>query len=206
MDAKRLVPVLHLHAGRVVDPVTGADLGPPSPWARRLEMEGADELLFVARDLELDWVQEVAGVLFIPFALEAPFKDALEAAAALAAGADKVVVGSLTFDAHSLGRGRVAASLEADGSGGWSRSLTHMAELGQAGAGEILLTATGGNLAELCCALAKLPTTVILRCPEPADAVLALAHGADGIAFPAGLRRTSDYKDLLGAAGVALRR
>jgi imidazole glycerol phosphate synthase subunit HisF len=206
MDAKRLVPVLHLNAGRIVDPVTGVDLGPPSQWARRLEMEGADELLFVAPCLELDWVQEVAGVLFIPFALEAPFKDAAEAAAALAAGADKVVVGSLSFDAHHLGRARVAASLEVDGSDGWSRSLAHLEELGEAGAGEILLTATAGNLAELCCALAQLPTTVILRCSDPADAVVALAHGADGLAFPAGLRRTSEYKDLLGAAGVALRR
>ena len=50
MDAKRLVPVLHVQAGRIVDPGDGGDLGPPATWARRLEMEGADELLLVELD------------------------------------------------------------------------------------------------------------------------------------------------------------
>jgi len=39
--------------------------------------------------------------------------------------------------------------------------------------------------------------------PIPAEA---LAHGADGLAFPAGLRTAAEYKALLLPAGVPLRR
>ena len=64
MDAKRLVPVVHVLEGRVVDPADAADLGAPAEWARRLELEGADGLLFVERGrrrrLRQAWMVDVA--------------------------------------------------------------------------------------------------------------------------------------------------
>ena len=213
MAAKRLVPVLHILEGRVVDPGDGSVLGLPSQWARRLEMEGADEVLFVERGRgrrhRQAWLNAVAGALFIPFALEAPFADATEVAEALEDGADKVVVAEpQAVEAHALGRTRITASLEAVWSetDGWSKALAALDALAQAGAGEILLSAGSQNLPELCRELAHLSTPVLLRCQDPGDAVVALAHGADGIAFPAGLRTASEFKDLLGAAEVTLRR
>ena len=214
MDAKRIVPVLHILEGRVVDPEGRAERGLPAQWARRLEMEGADELLLV--DLSRDrrgrqgWLEEVAGCLFLPFALEAPFADGSEVAEALASGADKAVVPAADlkrFQVETLGRSRVVAALEAAWSeeDGWDRALMAMMNLGQAGAGEILLAAGTLNLAELCYATARLATPVVLRCVDPALAVEALAHGADGIAFPAGSRTAGEFKDLLGDAQVPLR-
>jgi len=200
MDAKRLVPVLHILEGRIVDPETGSDLGQASTWARRLEMEGADEILFTERGkgrrLRQGWMAEVARALFIPFALEAPFADEAEVAEALADGADKVVVPTLALARACVGRfGRTRVSVALEG----------MADLDRAEAGEILLNAGGEDLAELCARAAHLPLPVILRCADPAQAVEALAHGADGIAFPAALRTASDFKALLGPAGVPLR-
>jgi hypothetical protein len=213
MDAKRIVPVLHILEGRVVDPDSRVEEGLPAQRAKRLELEGADEVLLV--DLGRDrrarqaWVTEVAKGLFIPFALEAPFEDGAEVAEALEAGADKAVVPAADlqrFQVEALGRSRIVAALTVLGSQeDCSGALEAMVNLGQTGAGEILLTAGPAGLAELCYATAGLATPVLLRIADPGLAVEALAHGADGIVFPAGQRTAAAFKDLLGAAQVPLR-
>jgi thiazole synthase ThiGH ThiG subunit len=213
MDAKRIVPLLHVLEGRVVAPDTGADLGLPSKWARRLELQGADEVLFLeqgrGRHLRQGWLTAVARSLFIPFALEAPFGDADEVAEALQDGADRVVVPAAvlaSLDPDRFGRSRFAAALEVSKAEDWAPALARMAELGQAGAGELLLEAGTEALAELCTQLARLPMPVLLRCADPDQAVVALAHGADGVVFPAALRTAHEFKELLVPAGVPLRR
>ena len=73
MDAKRIIPVLQVRDGQVASaegPV------PASTWARRLELEGADGILFrVGAGSGAQWIREVAGTLSIPFTLEAPLRD-----------------------------------------------------------------------------------------------------------------------------------
>ena len=215
MDAKRMVAVLQVQEGRIVAPEDGSDQGSPSLWARRLEMEGADELLFVERGAggaaKRDWLTAVARCLFIPFALEAPYRDGAEAAAALEAGADRVVLAArafTTFQPEAFGRSRTAASLEVSWSQelGWRTALSALEALREAGAGSIYLRAGTHALGDLFRQAARLPLPIILRCADPDLGVEALAHGADGLAFPAGLRTAAEYKALLLPAGVPLRR
>ena len=126
MDAKRLVPVLRILGHQVVaagGPAGNRGLGLPADWARRLELEGADGILF--QDLDrpdpaggqgrAGWLREVASALFIPFALEAGFGGWEDLAAALAAGVDRVFlpVGSdalLAAAASRFGRTRVGVA------------------------------------------------------------------------------------------------
>ncbi len=211
MDAKRLIPVLHVLEGRVVDPAGAADLGDPVERACRLELEGADGVLFVelgrGRRLRRAWMPGVARSLFLPFALEAPFQDADEIREALEAGADRVVLPARdldALDAARFGRARITASLEAAWSGGWDAALEDLRNLG--GAGEILLKAGGRHLAELCAQAARLPTPILLDCSDPALAAEALAYGADAIAYPAALMTAGAFKDALEPTGIALRR
>ncbi|BDU71736.1 HisA/HisF-related TIM barrel protein [Mesoterricola silvestris] len=203
MDARRVVPTLLVQEGRVVDPADAADLGAPADWARRLELEGADGILFVERGRRLrrGWMLDVARTLFIPFALEASFADAGEIREALEDGADRVVLGDLeALEAARFGRARVTALLKAGG----STTLEDLRTLD--GAGEILLDGEGPGMAGLCAGAAHLPTPILLRCADPARAAEALASGADGIAYPAGLMPPGAFKDLLGTAGIPLRR
>lgn len=211
MDSKRLVPVLHVLEGRVVDPADGADRGSPAVQARLLELEGADEILFVERGRRLrqGWVVEAARTLFIPFALEATFRDAADLAGALDEGAGRVVVPArdlAALEAFRVGRAKISAALEVAGSPahGWDEALERMRALD--GAGELLLTAAGGDLAGLCARAAHLATPIILRCSDPAQAMEALVHGADGIAYPAALLTPASFKDLLEPAGIPVRR
>lgn len=211
MAAKRVVAMLCVQDGRIVAPEGGPDLGAPAPWARRLEMEGADEVLFVERGAprpRRPWLAAVAAGLFIPFALEADFRNAEDLAGAFEDGADRVVVAARDFlnvQAEAFGRPRVAAALDVLPGENWREALAALDDLRQAGAGELFLRAGTERLAELCVQLAHLPMPVLLHCPDPALAVEALAHGADGIVYPAGLRTAAAFKTLLLPAGVPLR-
>jgi hypothetical protein len=211
MAAKRLIPMLHVLEGRVVDPVSGMDLGSPDTWAQRLEMEGADEVLF--RELgqgapwRKGWLPETARCLFLPLLLEASMRDGAEAAAALREGVDLILVPATEinrFQEAEPGRSHLAAVQEAtwSPSDGWTPPLEPLA---QGGAGELVLEPGPGPLADLCAQAAHLPAPVLIRCSDPARAAEALIHGADGIVFPAALRTSSAFKALLAAAGVALR-
>jgi hypothetical protein len=198
MDAKRLVPILSVREGRVVDPATGAALGTPSLWARRLEWEGADELLFLASEGKQDWITAVARNVAIPFTVEAP----LEPAALLALGADRVMLpaeGLGSLGGPVLGRNRVLAAADA------SLPLEVLEEAVRNGAGEFLLRASGQTPAWIGDRCARLPLSCLLRSTDPLSDADALAHGLDGIAYPAALGAPSLLKKGLGASGVPLR-
>lgn len=198
MDAKRIVPILVVREGRVVDPATGAALGTPSLWARRLEWQGADELLFLASEGRLDWITSVARNVAIPFTVEAPAGPA----ALLALGADRVLLPTADLGrlrATELGRSRVLASADA------SLSREALEEAARDGAGELLLQAPGQTPAWIGEHCARLAISALLRSSDPLGDGEALAHGLEGIAYPAALGAPTSFKKALGALGVPLR-
>lgn len=100
--AKRIIPCLDIHAGRVVKGVRFIDLrdaGDSVAHARFYEEEGADELVFLditasyeGRAILLDVVRRVAEVLSIPFTVGGGIRDVEDFRALLRAGADKVSI------------------------------------------------------------------------------------------------------------------
>ena len=231
MDAKRIIPVLQIRAGQVVEwpGSTPSGAGGPAGWACRLEREGADGILF--QELpggggRAAWIREVAGALSIPFALEAPFRDLADLAEAMEAGLDKAVLAApaaaedplLAAAVRTFGRPRLSVAVDAvleAGSwrvalaGGEGRdALAWMAELEQRGAGEILLRATpeAEAAAELVQPGARLAVPVVFRSAgDRALAAEALLHGAEGVAFPAGADTSDSWKAALGVHGLAVR-
>lgn len=208
MDAKRLVIELRVREGRVVDPGTGADLGSPSTWARRVEMEGADDVIFAVEDEAFAWVEGVARALLLPFAVRGAFGPA-QAQPILDAGADRVLVPAARFPelaAAGLPRACAGAVLAAGWSvkDGWRGTLEGLERLRDAG--EVLLEAEQGPWSDLFTHTARLPFTILLDCKDPAAAAEALAWGADGAVFQAGSPTASAIKELLAPSGVLLRR
>jgi cyclase len=227
MDAKRIVPVLQVSGGQVWGPEGPV---PPSTWASRLELEGADGILFREADGEpagrrSEWIREVAGSLSIPFALEAPLRNWAELEEILEAGADKVVMAAaleaedplLVAAAGRFGRTHVAVAvnavltgsrwqLEGDGPEG-PDALARMADLERWGAGEILLrTAPQASCAALCQDAAGLALSVLWLCRGgEAEAADALLHGADGLAFPDLTRSSRQWKQILALHGLPFR-
>ena len=222
MDAKRIIPMLQVRAGRVTEPVDG----PPVDWARRLELAGADEILFLDDAApERTWIQDAAAALFIPFAVTCPWGAPLEAV--LAAGADQglLEVGPADLDllaraSQVLGRGRLRVAVELGWTleRGWrarmplgaedADALAWLAELGQMGAGELLLSiqdASGADLGALFQDAARLPMPVIFIADGREQAREALLNGADGIAYPISQGSPADYKAFLADLGLALR-
>jgi imidazole glycerol phosphate synthase subunit hisF (EC 4.1.3.-) len=100
--ARRIIPCLDIHAGRVVKGVRFVDLrdaGDPVAHARFYEEEGADELVFLDitasvedRGILLEVVRRVAEVLSIPFTVGGGVRDVEDFRALLRAGADKVSI------------------------------------------------------------------------------------------------------------------
>lgn len=98
MAAKRIIPILHVRGGRtVIADRFGAsrDAGHPAELACRLELEGADGILFRALDRDShpggdSWITEVAHALSIPFLLGGAIRTLEEAEAWLTAGADAI--------------------------------------------------------------------------------------------------------------------
>ena len=221
MDAKRIIPVVRVQAGRVAG---GGFEGRPADWACRLELEGADGLLFQADTAtDLGWISEAAGALSVPLALEAPFNRWAELEAALEAGADRVILAApaamLTAAAQTFGRCHVAVAVEAVlTESGWRvwlpieaegrDALDWMRELEQRGAGEILLRTSpeGEAGAALFQQTAGMALAVLcLTSGDETQAAEALLHGADGVAFPAGTWTPRQWKTALGAQGLAVR-
>jgi cyclase len=172
MPAKRIIPCLDVKEGRVVKGVNFErlrDIGDPVALARRYDLEGADELVFLdisatseARRTRLDWVREAAHRLGIPFTVGGGVRDIEDIRALLRAGADKVAINSAAVAnpdfvaeaAEIFGRQCIVVAVDVarDPELGW-RVFTHAAkmrtELGgpawmrrmaELGAGEILLT------------------------------------------------------------------
>jgi len=102
--ARRIVPCLDVHAGRVVKGVNFVNLrdaGDPVEAARAYDAAGADELVFLditatfeARSILLEIVKKVAESVFIPFTVGGGVRSLEDARALLLAGADKVSVNS----------------------------------------------------------------------------------------------------------------
>ena len=104
MLAKRIIPCLDVHAGRVVKGVNFVNLidaGDPVEHARVYDGEGADELIFLdisatheGRDTLLNVVRRVADAIFIPFGVGGGLRTVEDIRDALRAGADKTSINS----------------------------------------------------------------------------------------------------------------
>jgi len=102
MLAKRIIPCLDVEGGRVVKGtrfVSLHDAGDPVELATRYDREGADELVFLditasaeRRRTVIELAKRVAERLTVPFCVGGGIDSALDAAAILRAGADKVSV------------------------------------------------------------------------------------------------------------------
>jgi cyclase len=104
MLAKRIIPCLDVHAGRVVKGVNFLNLrdaGDPVEVARRYEDEGADELVFLditasheERDIILDVVRRTSEVIFMPLTVGGGIRTLEDIRQLLSAGCDKVSINS----------------------------------------------------------------------------------------------------------------
>src|SRR3990170_7285315 len=102
MLAKRIIPCLDVHAGRVVKGVNFVNLqdaGDPVAIARRYEQQGADELVFLditasheQRDIILDVVARTAEQVFMPLTVGGGIRTLEDIRKLLKAGADKVSI------------------------------------------------------------------------------------------------------------------
>lgn len=104
MLAKRIIPCLDVHEGRVVKGIEFlnlVDAGDPVEQAIVYDREGADELVFLditatheRRDIVAHMVRQVADSVFIPFTVGGGIRTLEDMRAILLAGADKVSVNS----------------------------------------------------------------------------------------------------------------
>ncbi len=112
MLAKRIIPCLDVHAGRVVKGINFINLrdaGDPVELAAYYDREGADELVFLditasseARKTMLEVVRNTAREVFIPFAVGGGLRSIDDIRDTLNAGADKVSLNSAAIKEPSL--------------------------------------------------------------------------------------------------------
>lgn len=112
MLAKRIIPCLDVHNGRVVKGVNFVNLrdaGDPVEQAAIYDREGADELVFLdigasheGRNTILDMVRRVADTIFIPFCVGGGIRSVDDIRATLLAGADKVSINSAAVKTPDL--------------------------------------------------------------------------------------------------------
>lgn len=105
MLAKRVIPCLDVHAGRVVKGtnfVQLRDAGDPVEIASRYEAEGADELVFLditasheERSIMIDVVRRTAEQIFMPLTVGGGIRTVDDIRALLQAGCDKVSLNSI---------------------------------------------------------------------------------------------------------------
>ena len=104
MLAKRIIPCLDVHGGRVVKGVNFLNLqdaGDPVEVAKRYEEEGADELVFLditasheEREIILDVVRRTSEVIFMPLTVGGGIRTLDDIRTLLKAGCDKVSINS----------------------------------------------------------------------------------------------------------------
>ncbi len=172
MLAKRIIPCLDVKAGRVVKGIQFLNLrdcGEPARLGKHYSDEGADELVFLditatadGRKTMLDWVNDVAREVFIPFTVGGGISSLEHISQLLLAGADRVSINSaavknpdlITAGAERFGSQCMVAAIDAKrkAGGGWrvfiagGRQRTDLdvlswsVQLEDRGAGEILLT------------------------------------------------------------------
>ena len=138
MLAKRIIPCLDVHAGRVVKGVNFVqlrDAGDPVEIARRYDEAGADELAFLditassdARETIIDVIERVADQVFIPLTVGGGVRSLDDVRKLLNAGADKVSINTAAVEdpelversAHRFGSQAIVVAIDARRSGlGW---------------------------------------------------------------------------------------
>src|SRR3954468_17584862 len=112
MLAKRLIPCLDVHAGRVVKGVNFVqlrDAGDPVEIAKRYDEAGADEITFLditassdARDTIVDVIERVADEVFIPLTVGGGVRSVEDVRKLLNAGADKVSINTAAVERPEL--------------------------------------------------------------------------------------------------------
>ncbi len=110
--AKRIIPCLDVHAGRVVKGVNFVslrDAGDPVEVARRYDEAGADEIAFLditassdARDTIVPIIERVADEVFIPLTVGGGVRKVEDVRKLLNAGADKVSINTAAVQNPSL--------------------------------------------------------------------------------------------------------
>jgi imidazole glycerol-phosphate synthase subunit HisF len=105
MLAKRIIPCLDIKNGRVVKGVNFVgliDAGDPIEIAKRYEIEGADELVYLditatheQKNIFLDLIQKTAEQVFMPLTVGGGIRTIDDIKAVLRAGADKVSLNSI---------------------------------------------------------------------------------------------------------------
>ena len=110
--AKRIIPCLDVHAGRVVKGVNFVslrDAGDPVEVARRYDEAGADEIAFLditassdARDTIVPIIERVADQVFIPLTVGGGVRRVEDVRKLLNAGADKVSINTAAVTNPSL--------------------------------------------------------------------------------------------------------
>jgi len=110
--AKRIIPCLDVHAGRVVKGVNFVslrDAGDPVEVARRYDEAGADELAFLditassdARDTIVPVIERVAEQVFIPLTVGGGVRTVEDVRKLLNAGADKVSINTAAVENPQL--------------------------------------------------------------------------------------------------------
>ena len=110
--AKRIIPCLDVHAGRVVKGVNFVslrDAGDPVEVARRYDEAGADEIAFLditassdARDTIVPIIERVADQVFIPLTVGGGVRKVEDVRKLLNAGADKVSINTAAVQNPSL--------------------------------------------------------------------------------------------------------
>ncbi|NLV16375.1 MAG: imidazole glycerol phosphate synthase subunit HisF [Syntrophomonadaceae bacterium] len=112
MLAKRIIPCLDVHAGRVVKGVNFVDLrdaGDPVELAAFYDSEGADELVFLDitassedRSIIFDVARRTAEQVFIPFTVGGGLRNIEDIRKMLKAGADKISLNTAAVKTPSL--------------------------------------------------------------------------------------------------------
>jgi len=110
--AKRIIPCLDVHAGRVVKGVNFVslrDAGDPVEVARRYDEAGADEITFLditassdARDTIVPVIERVAEQVFIPLTVGGGVRKVEDVRKLLNAGADKVSINTAAVENPGL--------------------------------------------------------------------------------------------------------
>lgn len=176
-STKKIIACLDVKAGSVVKGVNFVDInevGNPVAFAKRYEQEGADELVLLDitatnenRGTVLALVAEVAKEITIPFTVGGGIHSLDEAQAVIAAGANKVSVGSaaiknpdlITQLSRKLGKDKVVLAIDCkfDNNNQWmvytngGQKATDLQALDWAqqgeelGAGSILLTSMNND-------------------------------------------------------------
>lgn len=139
MLAKRIIPCLDVHRGRVVKGtnfINLRDAGDPVELAALYDREGADELVFLditasseGRETMIDVVRRTAEQVFIPFTIGGGLRTIEDIRQVLRAGADKVSLNTSAVQnprlveegAHAFGSQCIVVAVDArhKQGGGW---------------------------------------------------------------------------------------